>query len=67
MGQINEKWINDFGLLNAKEADINAENAPLWSMEHFFLTSEDTYYTPLVEYTNKCKVSNGLYNQLTNI
>ena len=32
-------------------------------MQHFFLTSEDTYYAPLLEYTNKCKVSDGLYNQ----
>lgn len=58
------KFINDYKLLNAKEADINAENAPLWSIEYTLLTSEDTFQSPLIEYIEKCKTNiPGLYNQ----
>jgi hypothetical protein len=59
-----DQWINDYGLLNAKEADINAENAPLWTLEMFLLTRDDQYLEPLLEYIYKCKTFiPGLYNQ----
>jgi hypothetical protein len=31
------KYINEYGLLNSRPQDINAENAPLWSLEYLIL------------------------------
>lgn len=65
---INTNYINNYGLINAKIADINAENSPLWTME-FILISEDKvikehFLSKLKEYIKLCKTSReGLYHQ----
>ena len=58
-------FVNDYGMLNAKRADINAENAPLWSLEWCLLSGDLDMLTNIENYIHKCKTDvEGLYHQL---
>jgi hypothetical protein len=57
-------YINDYGLLNAKLADINAENAPLWTMEYLLLKEDKRLAEAMKTYMRMCETgTEGLYHQ----
>ena len=58
------KYINDYGLLNAKEADLNAENTALWTLEYLLLGGDVSLQPKLLTYINNSHTGHsGLYNQ----
>ena len=62
---LNPDYINDYGLLNAKKADINAENAPLWSLEYILLDNSTDLLQKLTIYIDSCRTETpGLFHQL---
>jgi hypothetical protein len=61
---INKNYKSEYGLINAKIADINAENAPLWSVEYLLLENNPVLFHSLENYIRLCKTdTKGLYNQ----
>lgn len=66
------KYINKYGLLNAKLTDEVAENAPLWSIEYILLSENEEDVSDatcllmnLLDYVDLCKTdTEGLYHQL---
>ena len=57
-------YINDYGLLNATKADVNAENSPLWTLEYILLGGDVELRSKLLIYIyNSHTGHQGLYNQ----
>lgn len=65
MRLLNPDYINDFGLVNAKKADNNAENSPLWSLEYLTLEANQELWEALFKFIMDCKRDDvkGLYHQ----
>ena len=52
----NKDFINDYNLLNAKRADVNAENAPLWSLELYLINKDINILTSIENFIYMCKM-----------
>jgi len=59
-----DDYTNEHGLVNAKLADINAENSPLWSVEHLELDYDETLAENLHNFIMDCRTDvKGLFHQ----
>lgn len=61
-------FIDNYGLINSRTDEVNAENAILWTYQNIILTDEtninsDVRREALEKAFNKCRISNGLYHQ----
>lgn len=58
------QYINRYGLLNSKLEEDVAENSPLWSIELYLLTGDESHLHNVVMFIDKCRTSElGLYHQ----
>lgn len=58
-------FINKYSLLNAHRGEIVSENAPLFSLQYYFLSGDEDMLENIIQYVflNKVDGVDGLYNQ----